>query len=226
MDARHFLLNTDYETPVLVYESGQDYWNVGANATRTARLSHGLPFKPLLVGQWALRSDFTPCQDIATDTFYPVFDPIVNYEVVSLYLSADGTNIIFDMNNFSATSSKFYFRLWAYAPPDYGGELPNIYDRTNFMLSTDFNYPKIIKQGVVSVAKNATATITHGLGYIPQVRVWVEKNGAIGPEYARWENGSKGGARVTDQELILRNYNFGGDGGTVKYYYHIYGDES
>jgi hypothetical protein len=228
MDARNFLFSSDYPMPVICWEweANGDYWNVGANQTRTVNVAHKLPFKPLLIGQWALRADFAPSQDINTTTFYPVYDPI-NGEVVSVFMSSDGTNVIFDMQNFSATASKFYFRLWAYAPPDYTGEMPNVYDTTSFQLSTDYNYPKIVKQGTVSVNYKSEVTIPHGLGYIPQVRVWEEVNGKISPCTSFWEDGKKGGPRVTDQNLIIRNYVAGNNSGsTRKYYYHIYGDES
>jgi hypothetical protein len=70
-------------------------------------------------------------------------------------------------------------------------------------------------------------TIPHGLGYIPQARVWEEVNGKISPCTSFWEDGKKGGPRVTDQNLIIRNYVAGNNSGsTRKYYYHIYGDES
>lgn len=225
MDARNFLFSSDYPMPALCWEY-EDYWNVGANATRTVTVAHGLPFKPLLVGQWALKESFAPCQDINTTNFLPVYDPI-NGEVVSAFVSANGTNLILDLQNFSATSSRYYFRIWGYAPPDYADEVPNIYDTTGFQFSTDFNYPKIVKEGTVSVAYKSTATIDHGLGYIPQVRVWEEVGGKVQPCTAYWEDGKKGGPIVTNKSLIIRNYVAGNSSGsTRKYYYHIYGDES
>lgn len=226
MDARNFLFSSDYPMPVLVWQY-EDYWNVGAYNTRTVTVPHGLPFKPLLVGYWSTKSNYQPSQDIGTFTWMPYFNPVDGI-AISAYVSADANNLILDMQNFDSTQTKFYFRIWAYAPPDYTGEYPNIYDNTNFQLSTDFNYPKIVKQGKVQLAYKASATIDHGLGYIPQCKVWQEKNGKIGPVYALWDydqSGNRGGPKLTTSSLIIRNLDLDGDSKNKTYYYHIYGDE-
>ena len=225
MDARNFLFSSDYPMPVLVWQY-EDFWNVGEYATRTVKVAHRLPFKPLLVGQWSTKTNFAPCQDIATTTWMTNFDP-VNGVSISAFVSADATNLILDMQNFD-TATRYNFRLWAYAPPDYAGEYPNIYDNTNFQLSTDFNYPKIVKQGKVQISYGSSATIDHGLGYIPQCKIWQEKDGKIGPVYALWDydqSGNRGGPRLTTSSLIIRNLDLDGDNKTKTYYYHIYGDE-
>lgn len=226
MDARNFLFSSDYPMPVLVWQF-EDYYTVDAYATRTVTIAHKLPFKPLLVGIWSTRASFEPSQDIGTQIWLPYFNPVDGISI-SAYISADATNVTIDMQNFDSTQTKYNFRLWAYAPPDYTGEYPNIYDNTNFQLSTDFNYPKIVQQGKVQLSYKASATIDHGLGYIPQCKVWQEKDGKIGPVYALWDysqSGNRGGPKLTTSSLIIRNLDLDGDEKTKTYYYHIYGDE-
>lgn len=227
MDPRHFLLSSDYGMPVLVWEY-EDYWNVGSYNQRTVAVAHKLPFRPLLVGQWAISNTFNPSMDISMETYMPSFNPI-DGNVINAHVGADSTNLILDLYNGTDSSKQLWFRLWAYAPPDYTGEVPNLYDKTNFMLSTDFNYPKIVKAGAVNLAYKGSTTILHGLGYIPQCKVWQMKNGVIGPVYALFDydqTGNKGGPSLTTTALTIRNLDLDSDDSSKTYYYHIYGDEA
>ena len=225
MDARNFLFSSDYPMPAICLEYN-GHFSAAANEVKTVTVPHNLPFKPLLIGQWSNLESFAPSLDINTTLYLPTYDPMQG-RAVSSFVGSDATNIKIDIQNFWPATVQFYYRLWAYAPPDYDGDVPNVYDNTNFQLSTDFNYPKIVEQGTLTLGYKAEGTIHHGLGYIPQVRVWEEVNGVIQPCQSFWESvGGKGGPRITSQDLIIRNFVNGVESGdTRKYYYHIYGDE-
>ena len=63
----------------------------------------------------------------------------------------------------------FYFRIMAFAPPQYEGDIPIVYqDSGNFISDSRRNYPKI---WFFSQVPRST-TIEHNFGYLPQVKSW------------------------------------------------------
>ena len=220
MDARNFLLSTDYPMPVICWEKSGSISNVSSYSLKDTTITHGLPFRPLLIGIWADNSNFAPCYDIANYDGPALQDG--NLTINSL--GSNETNVYIQVFNGTGSKKTFYYKLWAFVPPDYVDEVPNIYDTTSFQLSTDYNYPKIIKQGTIDIAKNTTATIPHELGYVPQVKVWGPDIGSSSRTgyLQRWvrpsDRGGNYGPYINSNNLYIRSMNAG------KFYYMIFGD--
>lgn len=220
MDARNFLYSSDYQMPALVWESSGSITDIGAYSLKSVAIKHGLPFIPLLIGVWSGNSDFNPSYDIANY----LGSATLNGNLQLNQCAASGTYVTVEGYNATSSPQTLYYRLMAFAPPDYEGETPNIYDTTNFMFSTDYSYPKIVKAGVVTLAADSSTNIQHGLGYIPQAKCWgVNSDGRITPLYRiqspNWISGTYG-PLIDANKLTLGGHYPG------KYYYHIYGDSA
>lgn len=225
-DPRHFLISTDYPMPVIVYQ-GSSNTSVPSYEIKTVTIKHNLGFVPLLMGQWSTNSNFQPSQDLANEIDWQYMYDGSN-DMVSCFFDSDSTNIYVDAQNMSSSSKTFYWRIFAYAPPDYTGETPNVTDTTHFIFNSEFNYPKIAFQGVTgNVSYGSETTISHNLGYVPQVRIWQQENGRVRPCFGIYSpdlSGNRGGPRVTSSSLIIKNLSLDSNNYTRKYYYHIYGD--
>lgn len=219
-DARNLLFSTDYPMPVLAWEHSGSIADVGAVGTKSITIEHGLRFTPLLIGVWSTSSDFSPAYDIANY----LGGGVINGQDMQLnQCGADDTNVYVEAFNASSSTKSLFFRLLAYAPPDYDGEVPNISDTTNFQFSTEYNYPKIVKAGSVTIDAGDSAGITHELGYIPQAKVWgPDAYGHLASTHfmrsPAYMNGNYGPVINADALFIVAGY-------SGKYYYHIYGDE-
>ena len=220
MDVRDFLFSSDYPMPVLVWEKSGSISSIGSYATKAVTINHGLPFTPLLIGVWADNSNFNPSYDIAN-----YLGPAnVNGNLELNNCTANSSAVKVEGYNGTGSSKTLYYKLLAFAPPDYDGEMPSLYDNTNFMLSTDFNYPKIVKSGVVQLSAGGSTTIQHGLGYIPQCKVWGPDDSGNQEALYRmngpnWMNGTYGPLIDSDKLTIKGQY-------AGKYYYYIFGDEA
>ena len=226
IDLRKFKFISDYPMPHIVYKQSVEFVVSGSAGFLDTSISHGLPFTPLLIGQWSTNPNFSPSYDINIEV--PNFT--ASQPVIALKCGADTSKIYISMTNNTGSNQTFYFRLLAFMPPDYTGDISNIYDdSTNFKFSSEFNYQKIFMADKLTVAN---ATIAHGLGYIPQARVWDtsilqyagDQVDALMPARCQKNiNTGSGdvyvGPRLTTNELILSNI------GTPAYY-HIYGDEA
>lgn len=242
MDARKFLFNSDYETPALVlnktasmtvgkgtYDPDLGFIDPGFT---DISIPHELPFIPLIIGQWSTNSNFEPCYDIGEEEI----EMFVNGEVgwyprIGISIFANDTNIeITGLNCYTNKSINLYFRITAFAPPDYYGDVTPIQDTSNFLFSTDFNYPKVLQSGVVSFTASDpdTKTIAHNLGYTPMARIWYRETnsdnetrvspvGYVDPYY---DNDVFNGAYVDKNNMV-----FGHAFSKAQYIYHIYGDE-
>lgn len=220
MDAKHFLYSSDYQMPALVWSDYGSLTAIPAYGTKSVTMTHNLPFVPLLLGVWSENSDFNPAYDISN--FIGPADINGNLELNAC--GANSLNVLVEAYNGANTPKTLYFKLIAFAPPDYDGDLPNIYDTTNFMFNTDYNYPKIVKSGVVTLNSGSSTTINHNLGYVPQAKVWgADQNGRITPLYRKNMSPSLGG---DDGPLIDKNNLVIKAGSSGKYYYHIYGDSA
>lgn len=223
MDARNFLLSTDYPMPVICWEKSGSVSNISAYAIKSTTVAHGLPFTPLIIGIWSESSNFTPCYDISNN----MGEASLNGNLTLNAIGANSTNVLVEAYNGASSKKTLYFKLWAFVPPDYVDEVPNIYDTTSFQLSTDYNYPKIIQQGTVDIAKNTTATIPHELGYVPQAKVWgpdmiySNRVGFLQRIVRPSSAGGNYGPYINSNNLYIRN------NGTAagKFYYMIFGDE-
>lgn len=100
-------------------------------------------------------------------------------------------------------------------------------DSTKLIYYSEWNYQKIHLQGNTTLSYSAgfadyTATIIHGLGYKPNVRIWLD-----------WGDGLIQDARdddfdyalstiVRDTTIVVRLSNYSGSSGNLKIYYRIY----
>lgn len=230
-DARKFISSTDYPMPFIVY-TGTFSWQRGPWADTDTRFAHGLPFTPLLIGQWSTNADFNPAYDLSvTAPNYSATRPEFASDI-----GADETYIyIYSANNTDNTTFTFYYRLIAFAPPDYQGKSTSINGSSPFLLNSDFNYLKIVEEGSVTAPAGGTTNVAHNLGYIPQCRVWQERQMSfydpstgqfssptvISPVYAQDYAGVLLGPRISNSELTLGATSISGD---KKFYYHIYAD--
>lgn len=232
-DIRNFIMNSDYPTPFLVWKMEETLTvPVGAyyNAAHKS-VAHNLPFTPLLIGQWSTNSNFVPAYDLANDM--PIFTG--TRPDLSAMVGADSTHIRITAEHTASSSKTFYFRLFAFLPPDYDGTWTNdVDDNTNFKLNSDFNYPKVLASGSVTVADGAVSEYTHSLGYLPQVRAWKQIQTAPFDDYTETWNilipvpnnqtpDGLYGVSVTNSKVRFGNK--GTSGQSLTYKYLIFGDE-
>ncbi len=171
-----FIYNSNFKTPYIIYKRE---FSVPCRAGDIARTSfeHGLPFTPLLIGQWSLNSDFLPSYDLSLST--PNFSQLRPERVCNI--GADESRVYFDLaDNLYDGDVVFYFRIMAFAPPEFEGDISEIYqDSGNFISDSRLNYPKVWKFEKVG----ASAEIEHNFGYIPQVKVWSKTSIPIDTNY-------------------------------------------
>lgn len=196
------LVNSHYDTPWIVYKQEFQIAVEQYGYANVAR-PHGLPFIPLLIGQWSDNGNFSPAYDLSVDT--P--DYTSGQPRIAAYVSADATNIHFNLTNNENTKT-FYFRLMAYAPPDYKGDVTPVEYNSPFRYNSHYRYLKIFKAG------SASGTVSHDLGYIPQCRIWsmgspTRPSGRVYPS-----NGI-----ITSSTLQADDQN------SSQFYYHIYLDK-
>lgn len=215
-DPRKFLLNSDYPTPAFVAK-WEGSINVSAYDYADTSFAHNLPFLPLVVGQWSLNANFEPAYDIGSQNGY-FFG--VNFNQVA---GSNSTDIKFALNNGYGTDQTYYYRLFAFAPSDYNGDVPAIEDSTNYRMNSDFNQPKLFAYGSDNLT-GADYVFNHNLGYIPQVRVWIydDLNDLVSPvANTHYQDGSyTRGTLVNTSTMTFKGSNNG-----ERIYYHVYADE-
>lgn len=162
---KDYVYNSNYKTPYIVYKRE---FSVGCAEGGIARtnFAHGLPFKPLLIGQWSLNSNFTPSYDLSQSE--PLWGG--SRALRRCYIGADESNVYVSlMDDAYEGNVTFYFRIMAFAPPQYEGDIPVVYqDSGNFISDSRRNYPKIWFLNQVP----QSTTIEHNFGYLPQVKSW------------------------------------------------------
>lgn len=158
-EAKGTLLNTDYPIDKIVgYSAGSQ--SVPAFGVPTITVPHGMAYAPLYYIKWSNTADFAVSND----------EIGVSFNRSLLFSNADSTNIyLFPFNN-TGGSLTFYYRIIYFMPTD----VDVIQDETqsdfdDFILNTDYNYTKILDQGLLN---SSSATIAHNLGYYPQVEAW------------------------------------------------------
>lgn len=229
---RRFISSTDYPMPFISY-IGKFSWQRGPWASTDTRFKHGLPFTPLLIGQWSTNANFNPAYDLAiTAPDYTATRPQYASDI-----GADDTYIyIYSANNTDDTTVTFYYRFIAFAPPEFTGKVTSIDGQSPFLLNSDFNYLKIVKEGSATAPAGGTTNVAHNLGYLPQCRIWQEHEMSfydeqsgqylfpkvVSPVYSQDYAGVLLGARITTSNLILGSTQISG---SKKFYYHIYADE-
>lgn len=224
-DPRKFIATTDYPMPFLVYSATTDFVATAQTYIASITIAHGLPFIPLLIGQWSINSSFQPSYDLTFD----ILGFAGNLPTVTIQVYADATNVYISWANYTNTDEHIYLRLTAFTPPSYTGLVTAVDDNSPFKFNSDFNYIKIYMAGSLTLAADTDQTINHGLGYLPQCRVWksVQGNNSFSPMVTNTSgNGLLLGAAITDQTLILGNHDADPfSQHDVTYIYQIYADE-
>lgn len=216
MAVTDFLLNSDYPLDKVILinpTSGTSGDSIDIT------VPHGLPFTPLPWFQWSFTPDFSVAYEDNTGNF-PSGN--LNYFFnLQLSIEANATNIIIRGNGV-LLSSTVYLRIFAFQPSTSNVELPGTESLAdNFVINSDYNYMKLFDTGVTgSIAGAATTTVTHGLGYKPQILAWSEDSlGTIYPMSLSWALVNVN-VEVTSTQMIIRNDSFT----TQKIHYRIYLD--
>ena len=160
VDPRNFLFNTDYEMDKIIYFTSG---SITANEYQKT-ITHNLGFKPLIFGVCATASDFSDPRTIP-------YENITQDNSIWFYAKASASNRYLEFVNFSDQNAKMYYRIYAFEPSDSNADIvPTGDNASQFILNTDYNYCKLHSKGEL----NEGGTVTHNLGYIPQVLAWYE----------------------------------------------------
>lgn len=158
-DAQKTLLNTDYPIDKICgYSTGS--FSISAFNSTTITVPHGFSFIPLFFLKWSTTSDFSISYD----------EIGVSFNYLAVNANADANNIyLFPFNN-TGSSVTIYYRLIYFMPSNVNvlaAQTQSSLD--DYVLNTDYNYTKIYEEDYVAAS---SATITHNLGYYPQVEAW------------------------------------------------------
>ena len=203
MASTNLLVNSHYKMPWIVWKKEYSVSIPASMGYVTTSFPHGLPFTPLLVGSWSNKANFQPSYDLTVDV--PGGSTCGQVPLVC-QVSADATNInIMAINNVDS-APVCYLRLMAFAPPDNQGEVTPVDYNSPFRYNSKYRYQKIFMAG------RATKEVAHGLGYIPQARIWA--GSLSNANYAE-----PAGGVFSDQSLYMT------ESQNLQFYYHIYLDK-
>jgi hypothetical protein len=168
-DPRNFLLNTDYPLDKVVYMTSGSFSAAGGGGLGTVhQFNHGLSYTPLIVGTWSTNSDFSTSREGGYFAFEGT-DPNTIYT----QFFANSTKITVSTFNPPAPAVTIYYRIYAFMPSNVNVDSSfTTASADTFALNTDYNYTKLFSSGIATAA--ATTTITHDLGFRPQVMAWIK----------------------------------------------------
>lgn len=170
-DGRNFLLDSDYPIDQVVFMHTYQVTTqpVFSGYSVTARFDHGLPFRPLAIGQWSPGSDFSGVTLEAGD----YMDDGSDGGRMSIDVYTTSSQIIILGQSYTSART-LYIRVTCFAPDDWSGNnLASTVGQSNrFILNTDWSYPQLVLNSHIRVPQNSTRTVSHGLGYIPQIMLW------------------------------------------------------
>lgn len=193
----NMLVNTHYPLPWIIWKRAHTI-TVSANSEiYDATIAHGLPFAPLLIGQWSTDANFSPSYDLSVTI--PGGSTGGQPETFC-QASADSSNVHFTIINNSSRRT-FYFRLMAFAPPNYTGEVSPVDYSSPFRFNSHYRYQQLYLQG------SSSGIVAHNFGYLPQAKVWTNQAGRVAPFSG-----------------ILTNTTLACAAENTPYYYHIYKD--
>lgn len=214
VDARKFLLNTDYPMDEIVFKtSGQLPVDGGS-----VNIPHTLGFVPLVILQFSYTPDFSICQESTErpSDLYPN-----NFPYIGMY-TATSTNINVAISDFSFSGKTWYYRVLCFAPSDSTAKVAAPTTNDLFIINTDYNYSKLLSSGIA----NENTTVYYNLGYEPQVMWWMEVDGVIrtpnnyGFMYTQTDNATP--ELYTDRVYFPVSLM---SGTTKRFHYRIYIDE-
>lgn len=212
-DARRFIYSSDYPMQYAVY-----YYEGTMTGGSTKTVAHGLPFTPLLIGEWSTSSDFSSANTYLGGGYSTEFsDP-------GVYLTSNATNCNYSTINASGTGT-IYLRTWGFMPPDTNADVADLADFSGFDFDSDYSYQKLYIAG-----KGASnATINHNLGYKPRVRIWnrATSSGTVSigtfPSIDKTSGGLDTALQITENTIILpKSY----PASPREFYYFIFEDEA
>lgn len=202
MASTNLLVNSHYKMPWIVWKREYSVSIPASTGYINTSFPHGLPFTPLLVGSWSNRVDFSPSYDLTVEI---PGGPTGGQPKFTCQAYADATNVYITAINNVDSNPACYLRLMAFAPPNYKSEVTPVDYASPFRYNSKYRYQKIFMSG------RTTGTLQHGLGYIPQARIWV---GSLSDaSYA-----APARCDITTQNLVTAS-------STIPFYYHIYLDK-
>lgn len=170
VDHRNFLLNTDFPIDKIIYKDSGSFSAtsdiiVGGGLGTIHNVAHGLGFMPLIVGNFSTSPDFLTTNEI----FMPIYP-----EANGIYgiTNSSTTEYSVQVMNYSPNTVTVYYRVYGFMPSNVAETaVPTSALADNFVLNTDYNYSKLYYNDVLPDV--TTTTITHNLGYRPQVMAWM-----------------------------------------------------
>lgn len=197
------------------YYTGSIVSPAGGEGT-TVTIPHTFGTYPLTTVKWSTTADFSVSYD-ETD--------IVNIGGLFIFSYSTTTNIIFSGYNNNATPVTIYYRIYCFLPSDEDIDVTSTQSGLDdFVINTDYNYPKVFLQGNTTTNP---ATITHSLGYYPQVDVWYVDTTVNRCYHFTGSNipADSVYANVTISTTYLKMFQ-PWHPTTIKWYYRIYVDEN
>lgn len=167
MDARDLLLSTDYPLDQVV---GTMTGSISVSNFSSIVVPHNLGFMPLTRGKWSTNSGFSTS-----------YDPTNGLSPLNIYIEmyANATNLVVNGINMNSGSATVYYRVYFLMPSNVNVQaLPTQSSLDTFNLNTDYNYTKLLLAGVHN---SGSGSVSHNLGYYPQVEVWKEADGFARP---------------------------------------------
>lgn len=166
-NAKDFLINSDYPMDKVVFLTSGSLVLDGDPHS----FAHGLPFVPLTGGYWSFSADFSTSYEFYSGDF-PSGNPSFIF-AHQVDVSSDATNITIGTQDIIGDVPTVYYRIYAFEPSDSNADIASPLSSSDaFALNSDYNYMKLYSSGVANPGTAATYTITHGIGYKPQVHAW------------------------------------------------------
>lgn len=222
--AKQMLVSSDYPLDKVVYLHTRSVV-VPAGSFNDQIFPHNLPFTPLVLGQWSFDSDFETAYDANSGPRAGAGGTLL----LQTTLRSNATNIVIFNSNNQAFDVTVYWRIYALMPSTVSATAPftaSIAD--SFIIDTDQNYSKLFSSGVTGFSStlDSSVTVTHGLGYRPQVLVWYEDSTVtqwLG-SYAQEDPGGNTRCRVgTNDITLIRDSLFLPS--ALRFHYRVYIDE-
>lgn len=218
-DSRDMLISSDFPLDKIIYmDSG--YIDVPSGSA-VYTVAHGLSFRPLIIASWSLDSDFSTTKEVG----FPLYG---DFSQPYFEINSDYQNIRLIPNNPTGSTIRMYWRAFGFMPPNVNDIAPfTASEADNFVLNTDYNYTKLLNAGVVDLS-SGSVSISHSLGYRPQVDVWSEfanDSSIVGREYLGTSSLDSFSNRISVSNTALNFTKGTGPSPKTIYYYRIYTDE-
>lgn len=234
--ARNLNFSTDYPVDKVIYQVPY-HASIGVHPTHadavTFTIPHNLGFRPLADGIWTT-DGWNSSWDFGINVTGPALGNSDVGAGTSVTVYSDATNIYIYVFNYSLVTYTMDFIVFGYLADDDTTEHAfTNYTRDNFLLNTDYNYAKLYDQNqftllLPSDGSDATKTIPHGLGYVPNANIWTVEpvigwTGLLGTESFVGTTGIESHATFDNDNMYITASEFGG--GSLIVNYRIYLDD-